>query len=166
MEGFGGLRLGVSGEKAALDHLHQPRINGVEPAQKLVQRKPLFDFRLNRNLPAVGRLETSAPLLAPPPSRIVDDHLPHGASRDREEVVAILPAAHRLIHELQIRLVDEPTRFERLRRPPAAELSPRDAPQLRVDERHELVEGAGSAFAMCCQDGGNALREWTRSPFR
>lgn len=54
----------------------------------------------------------AAPLLTPASPRMVDQDPPHRLTRYGEEVRAVLPLAAGLIHEAQVRLVDQLGRLE------------------------------------------------------
>ena len=65
-----------------------------------------------------------------------------------EEVGAVLPLHARLIDHPHVRLVDERGRLQRVAGALAAQVVGREAAQLRVDERQQLV-----------QDGAVSLRQ-------
>ena len=83
--------MGVAGEEPALDHLQQPRLYRFQTGQKVIEHEQILGLRLNRDLsvPEGGLLNSTASLLPSSAPRIIDDHVPHGAGRDREEVIAI-----------------------------------------------------------------------------
>ena len=159
MQDLGGLRLAVAGEETALDHLHQLRLLGAQTGQELVQSKELLDLRLDGDLAFVERYvpHISAALLALSPASVIDDHLTHSGGGDGEEVIAVLPVCSGLIDQLQVRLVDEASGIEGTGRSPATELPASNPAQLGVNEIHQLIEGAGAAFAVRDQNGRDAF---------
>ena len=159
MQDVGGFSVAVPGEVTALDHLPQPRLLGSQPGQQLVQRKDLLDLRLDRDFALLQRhlLYIAAALLAPSPPSVIDDHLTHRAGGDREEVIAVVPRRSGLIDELQVRLVDEASRIEGTGGSPATELPARNPAQLGVHQTHQLIECAGSAFAVRDQNRRDAF---------
>jgi hypothetical protein len=71
---------------------------------------------------------------------VIDQDVPHRLRRDREEVCAGLPVESFGLDEPKIGFVDQGRRVEGVPGPLAPELGARDPPELRVDQRHELVE--------------------------
>src|SRR5262249_45948103 len=149
----------VAGEETALDHLHQLRLFGAQTLQELVQGEELLDLRLDGNLAVVERylLHISAAFLALSPASVVDDHLTHGGGGDGEEVIAVLPVRPGLVDQLQVRLVDEASGIQGAGRSPVTELPARNPAQLGVNERHQLIECTGPAFAVGDQNGRDAF---------
>ena len=88
----------------------------------------------------------AAPLLGVAGPRVVDQDPAHGLGGDREEVAAVLPGDARLVDEAEIRLVDDGRRLERVARALSPELALGDLAQLRIDERHEPLDGRRVAF--------------------
>ena len=70
----------------------------------------------------------------------LDEDLPHRVRGDRAEVGAVLPAIGPVLHQAQVRLVDEAGRLERLPGPLAAQIARREPPQLLVDDRQQRIE--------------------------
>ena len=73
-------------------------------------------------------------------ARALDQDLPHRVRRDRAEVRAVLPALRAVLQQLQVRLVDERRRLQRLARALALEIVRGEPPQLGVDQRHQRLE--------------------------
>ena len=73
-------------------------------------------------------------------SRVVDKNAAHHACGHGEEVRAVGPLRARLIHELEIRLVDEGGRAERVASALSSKMAVRDMSELVVDAREKLIE--------------------------
>ena len=82
--------------------------------------------------------------LGRPRARVIDQDAPHDVRGGAEEVDAVLPADAALIDQLEVDLVHERRRRERVIGPLAAQNGPREAPEVVVDDRRELVERASS----------------------
>jgi hypothetical protein len=80
-------------------------------------------------------------------ARVIDENPPHELSRDRKEVRAILPRRRALPNELQVQLVDEGGRLERVIDPFAPERPPCDAPEFGVYDWQQLFERVTVATA-------------------
>ena len=74
-------------------------------------------------------------------SGVGDEHLTHGPRGQRQEVGPVLPLHALTVDQLEIRLVDEGRRGERMARRLAAQTAVGAAPQVLVDQREKLVQG-------------------------
>src|SRR5262245_21546643 len=108
---------------AQLDEARLPRIEARELVERRVERdeveRALLEHRervVERNRPP-RRAVAAPPLLPPLPARVVDQDPPHRLRRDAEELSAVLEADGALLQELQVRLVDERRRLERVALP-------------------------------------------------
>jgi hypothetical protein len=81
-------------------------------------------------------------------TRVVHQDLAHRYGGHREEVPATRPRLAVVVRELEIGLVDQRGRLHAVVGANAAALAPRDAPQILVDERDELIERAGFSPAV------------------
>ena len=86
---------------------------------------------------------------------MLDEHLPHRACRDAEEVRAVDRVHGAAGRQLQIRLVDEPGGVERARPVLARELPPRQATQGVVDDGQQSIERARLAAAKGAEQRGH-----------
>ena len=90
----------------------------------------------------------AAPAFAiPARPRVIDEHAPHQARRDPEKVRAILPADASGVGQPEKRLVHQRCGLQRVAAPLAAHVPARQAAQLRLDERRQLLERAIIAVA-------------------
>ena len=78
---------------------------------------------------------------------MANEDVPHGLGGDRQEMGARLPLHAIDLDELEIGLVDERGRVERMAVPLEAELSAGDSPKLVVNQRDELVQSVPVATA-------------------
>jgi len=78
---------------------------------------------------------------------VVDEDASHQLGGRTEELCPVLPANARLVHEPDVRFVDERRRLERVIRTLAAQPGPGQAVKLRVHDRHQLVERAAISGA-------------------
>ena len=72
---------------------------------------------------------------------MVDQDAAHQRGSHREKVRAIAPLHPIEICQAQVRLADDRGRLERVARPLVLHVVVREAPQLRVDDRHEGIAG-------------------------
>ena len=70
----------------------------------------------------------------------LDQDLPHRVGGNGAEVGAVLPAIRTILHQPQVRLVDEAGRLKRLAGTLAAEVAGREPPQLLINDRQQRVE--------------------------
>src|SRR5262249_8034032 len=121
-------------EEPPLDELRELAVGLPELSERLVERDDLGGALLHRYLDV---LEIQGPpprasALAGPPAGLVDEDHAHRPRRDREEVRAVLRGPAGAPRQLQIGLVDERRRRERLLAWRAAQLAVRDGAQLVV----------------------------------
>ena len=88
-------------------------------------------------------LQVTAPLLPATIPGVADEDVAHCPRRGSEKVGLRLPPRPALIDELEVRLVDERCRVERLITVPAPALPVGDLPQFRVQETDERIERGG-----------------------
>ena len=86
-----------------------------------------------------ARLRAAA-LLRAARARPLDQDLPHRVRGNRAEVRAILPAIRPILHQAQIRLVDEAGGLKRLPGTLAAKVAGREPPQFLIDDRQQRIE--------------------------
>ena len=80
----------------------------------------------------------------------LDEDLAHRVGGNGAEVRAILPAVRPVLHQAQVRLVDETGRLQRLPGTLAAQVVGREPPQFLIDDRQQRVERlpvVGHAYA-------------------
>ena len=96
---------------------------------------------------------------------MVDQDLPHLAGSDRKEVGAPVEFHFRLIDELQIRLVDEGRRLERMTRPFVAHLGSGYPAQFIVNNWKQSIYSIVIAAVHTTQDSGHlVLDRFVTSP--
>jgi len=83
-----------------------------------------------------------------------NEHLPHRSRCQGEKVGSVLPLHALDVDQLEIRLVDEGRRREGMARPLPAQALVGPAPQVVVDQRKQLVQGA----AVSAPPGGQESR--------
>jgi hypothetical protein len=83
---------------------------------------------------------TAPTLSALAPTRMIDKEPPHQLGCNAKEVRAVLPLDVLLPDQLQVGLVNEGCRLQRMAGPLAREISLRQPLQLVIHDRHQLVE--------------------------
>ncbi len=146
---FGGFLDRQPGEEPQLDDAREAFAEGLEPGQRGVERHELARAFLVGDVDAVERdlVHAAAALLPRCPARVVDDDLPHRLGGDGEEVAAIRPVGAGAVDQLEIRLVHEHRRVDRLPGPGAGELTPGRGAELGVDEAEDDVDRVAVAVA-------------------
>ena len=148
------LHLAEAGEEAALHDTRQTLVHATKTVERFVERDQRFSTLGNGDRVRVAVLEKlerhgGAPLTAASRglmlARIVDQDAAHRARRDREELSAIDPLRVCLSGEPHVRLVHDGGGGQRVTTRFGPQLSVRDAFQLAVDQRHELVHRLWSA---------------------
>jgi hypothetical protein len=79
---------------------------------------------------------------------VIDQDPAHDHRRDTKEVRSILPVDLPLIDDPQVHLVNERRRLQGVVGPLAAKVAPRNATELRIDERQQLIERTAVAAAL------------------
>ena len=102
------------------------------------------------------RLRAAAPLLIVLRPREVDEDAAHQARRHRQEMDAVLPVDLLRADQAQVGLVDQRGRLQAVPGALASHAAARDAMQLLVDERHQLLEGGFVAATPREQQAGDA----------
>jgi hypothetical protein len=146
-------------EEPAFDDLRLSRIELFEPGERLAQGNQFVERLLRGGVVVVDREHGDpAPTLGrAAPHRVVDQHVPHGPGRDGKEVSAAAPVDPLDREQLEVRLVNEIRRRQRM---PAA-LTPEpyagDSAELSVNTRQQLFERGSVARSMRlqqCRDFG------------
>src|SRR5690606_34823027 len=121
----------------------------VQALERLLQRKQALEIHITRQvLPRDrGVLPFAAPLRGPPPASMIDEDLAHRTGGDRQEMRAVAWLTARTLEKLQIGLMDQRRGVQRMPRLFTTQLPLRDPPELRVDEREQLIEGIAIAVA-------------------
>ena len=113
-----------------------------EPIERLVERDEI-DRSLaagHERLVERDALARAAALLRAAGACALDQNLAHRMRRDRAEVRAVLPPSRFVLHETQIRLVDERRGLQRLAGTLAAQITRGKPPQLLVDDRQQRID--------------------------
>ena len=130
-------------EEPQLDDARLARVELGQPGERGVERdhvdRALGRRRLQPLVERDARLAAAA-LQRVARARPLDQDLPHRVRGDGGEVGAVLPALGAVLEELEVRLVDERRRLQRLARALALQVVRREAPQLGVDQRHQRLE--------------------------
>ena len=101
-----------------------------------------------RHVDAVERYrDRHAPLDGAPRPRVIHQQPAHHARRHREEVRAVLPVDASLIDQLEVGLVDQRRRRQRMIPPLTDEIAPRQTAQLVVNGVHQGAAGRLRAVA-------------------
>jgi hypothetical protein len=157
----GGLLDGETAEESELDDASLLRVESLQVGESPVKRDGVDVDRLggretfDERDPSLGA-SALGPHSAP---RVVDENPSHQLRGDGEEVRPVLPLHAALIDELQIRLVHQRRRLERMVGSLARKVPFGQRLQLPVDHRHHLVEGFRAAVAALLEK----LREVRRS---
>ena len=69
-------------------------------------------------------------------ARVIDENAPHQLGRDAEKLCPVSPARAVLAHELQVGLIYQGSRLERVFTAFPSKVGPSQAMQFVVDERH------------------------------
>ena len=93
-----------------------------------------------------------------PPAGDVNEDVPHQPRRHRDEVGPVLPAHVAPVHQADERFVHQGCGLKHVPRTLAPEVPASQLAKLRVDERHELVEGRIVSFS----PGDEQLRDLHR----
>ena len=136
-------------EKAALDHVRQPRLNLGEPVHRFVKLQERLGLIVDGDLLFVQRY---APLHAAPLERHtrlgpIDQDVPHGHRRQCQKVRTVAPRRSRMIDELEIGLVHESRRLQRS--------APASCGQLPMGNPAQLLVHHGAADRVirgCCHE--------------
>src|SRR5262245_39737974 len=170
---FGGLLDREAAEEPQLDDARLARVELGEAIERRVERdeidRPLGGGRVEAFVEGDARLSAAA-LECVARARPLDQDLPHGVRRDRAEVRAVLPPLGTILQQLQVGLVDERSRLQRLSRTFPLEIVRGEASKLGVHERHQRLERGNVSPRRPIQErvelrltrGGRAIR----APFR
>ncbi len=160
VESLGRLLLGHPGEVAALDDARQPLVERREPLQRAIDRQHQLRLRLDPELGAVERQvrQPAAALERRALARVVHQDAPHRPRADGVEVPPVLPVHPGLVHQLDIGLVHQRSRIQRLPPTPAPDLPASDPPQPVIDQRHQSVESRPVAPVMSLQKASDIAR--------
>src|SRR5262245_23970779 len=134
-------------------------IDGREVVQDVVDRQRFLDIAERRDAGFLQFVPTvlAAALRRMPSPGLIDEDAAHGLGSGGEEVAAAIPPLHLLgVHQPQIGLVDQSGRLDGLAWFLLGQLLGRQLAQLIVDERQELLGGAGVALL----DGGQDLGDF------
>jgi hypothetical protein len=97
----------------------------------------------------------TAALLVVPRARVVNENAAHHPRGHGEEVRAVMPCHGLAVDQADIGLVDESRRLEAVPHTLARHAGSRDAMELVVDERNQLLEGALVALSPSEQQSGD-----------
>src|SRR5690349_15819850 len=143
-------------EESTLDHPRQTLVELGEVGERFIQLEQRLrivvavdEVFVERDRPLVA-----AALFGGATACAVDEDVPHGDRGDAEEVRAVLPLGVFRARELEVDLVHEPGRRERVARPDS-ELASRSAAELFVNERENFVERFGAPGAELIPKLGN-----------
>jgi tetratricopeptide (TPR) repeat protein len=136
-------------EEAQLDDSRRTLAQGLELRQRVIEQHEFFRPLGERQALLVERQgqHAAATLLRRLCSRVIDADLTHGAAGDRKEVPAVAPLRTRRAEKLEVGLVHERGRLERVAVTGMTELAMRQRSQLRVDDRKQPVERVVIPFA-------------------
>jgi len=144
-ENTGALFGGHASEVAHLHEASQVLVFGGEDRESVIkldeiqQFKPGSCLQLDEGSPGVG--VAPAALQSGSLSRVVHQNLPHDTGGDREKMDFIIKLAFGSIEELHVGLMDQRRGLEGMVRTLAPQVTAGDAVHLRVQRRHNLVEG-------------------------
>jgi hypothetical protein len=135
----------VDAEAGEIAELHDARLAGVvsfERREGVAEGDEIDTGLLHERLRLIERdVDGPAATLVPRVSTgVVDEHAPHDAGADGEEMRAVLPRGGVTAGEAEEGLVHQRGRLQRMTRPLALHLPRRDATKLREHERREAVE--------------------------
>ena len=133
---------GQSAKCAKLDDSGQVRVGLFQAIERVIQREDghLVRRRYLSRLVDRHALHTAAPLARAATPGVIDQDPAHDLRRDTKEVRSILPIDLPLIDEPQVHLMNERRRLQGVVGPLATKLAGRNATELRIDERQQLIE--------------------------
>jgi len=85
-------------------------------------------------------LRAATALVGTPAARVVDQNSPEDLRAEREKVSAVFTPDATCLNQLEVGLIGERGRFQRLTVTAAGEVLPGDSPQLRVDGGYQSGE--------------------------
>ena len=144
VERFGCLFHAHAGEKPALDDTALTLAHGVEPLEGFLEREQVIGAGSDAE-DEVGRLVErncvlcAFSLLRATGDSMIDQHTSHCTRGNGKKVCAITPAHAIETGELEVRLVDESGRVERVPFALALHAQVSDAPELLIQDRNEAI---------------------------
>ena len=152
-------RLGnrVAREEAALDDLRNALVLLSENLEKIIDQNHLLGSGLAPE-GDIGQVFAGAvprALLCCLPAGDVDEHLTHGPSSYRVEVLPVLPLNGVVVNELLVGFVDQFRRLKRMVISLPVKLIMRDPSELVVDGRHQLVQRRRIPAAEAAEKAGH-----------
>ena len=132
-----------------LDHLRLPRVQRFEALQGVIELLERGGLWLGQDdgFVQVDCDGPSAPLPGASRARLIDQQAAHNARRHREEVGPIPKVRPSKIDEFEICIVNEPGRVDRAVAGFAPQALMREAAQLGIHHRDELVERGAIAVS-------------------
>jgi len=129
-------------ERAKLDDPGQFRVDGFQPTERFIQRQDGHRVRRGDVLCFVDRhtAHAVAPLAGAVTTGVIDQDPAHDLRRDTKEVGSILPIDLTLVDQPDVHLMNEGRRLQGVVGSFAPQLPRGNAPELRVDERQQLIE--------------------------
>ena len=148
VENLGRFLNGESAKETQLDDLGPPGIDPEQGIQRVIQPTDLGGTgRLQRRKPVeidragmARALTLSTALQGRTGPRGVNEDSPHHPCSDRQKVHAISPGDFFHVDQSQIRLVDQGRGLQRMARTLLAHVAVRQASQLDIEERGQLIE--------------------------
>ena len=127
--------------------------------------------RENRDVGRCGRpscfidgdeLHTKPPFSRTPTAGVIDEYSTHDVRGHGEKVSPIPPVNVTLVDESQIHLVNQGGRLQSVANPFFVQLTRRDAPQLRIDKRQQLIERTVVAATPIIEERRDIMRRGHR----
>src|ERR1017187_6645600 len=132
-------------QSAEVTQLHHAAFAGIDLGQRLeclvqCQYSDPAGPRPQQHVIQRHAYRIAAALGIPPAARMVHQNSPDDLRTEREKVYAVLTANAARSNQLEVSLIGQGGRFQRVTGGATPQLLPRDSPQLRVDERHQVAQ--------------------------
>ena len=166
-----GQRCFFGGHAAEVPHLDRPRGRRMLAGERIDRRVEIEDG--NQALGAVHRqsernvnrhaLKIAAAFVGLPGSGVIDQNVPHGFRRERQEMRPIRKPGLRSAEDPEVRLVDERCRLQRVVPALTLQMPPGDAVQFGIDDRQQFVGRAGVSGARAAEQLSDVVGVHTKS---
>jgi hypothetical protein len=129
--------------------------------QRFVQRQDVYARTRRRFITGEGdAFESAAALVGETRSRVIDQNPAHQTGSNAKEVCAVTPLDVPLIDQADVHLMYQRGWLQRVFSDFTTHLRGRDAPEVVINERDQLVERSTSPFAHCEEQFCNPGHVW------
>lgn len=155
-----------SAKETELHNVRSFRSDGLQLVQGIVQLEEDFILGRLRNLDCIEFDPCGVPAMAKahPAAGAIDQNVPHGLGRRREEMPPVLPLILLTAGEPKVSLVDQSGGLQGLARGEEGKLVGRRFPQFVLHERQQLLRRFRVACLGTFENLGNLVHGWTILP--